>query len=405
MGTAGAQYNPFDPAVRADPYPAYRRLREEDPAHLSPLGFWVFSRYADCDAFLRDSRSSSDEQNSTMYQQFLVDNPDNGLDELADFRPFLLRDPPDHTRLRGLVSKAFTPKMVERLRPRAEELVAALLSTVERGATMDVIEDLAYPLPVAIISELLGVPVEDHVTFRTWSKALARGLDPDFVLPPEAVAARDEALGQFQDYFRSLIARRRSEPQADLLSALIAAEEDGSRLNEGELLGTLVLLLVAGHETTVNLIGNGTLALLRHRSELERLQHDPGLGRSAIEELLRFDSPVQMTLRVALSDMEIGGVTVQQGQAAILLLGSANRDPRQFVDPDRLDLGRTDNRHLAFGFGIHHCIGAPLARVEATAALIELVRRFPRLELAVEEPPRTDQLVLRGLLSLPVTIS
>jgi cytochrome P450 len=403
-GTEPVTYNPFDPSFRADPYPSYRRLREEDPTHYSPLGFWVFTRFADCDAMLRDSRSSSDEQNSVLFQEFVAANGENPMEAFVDFRPFLVRDPPDHTRLRSLVSKAFTPRTVEGLRPRADQLVTELLDRVAPRAGMDIIEDLAYPLPVAIISEMIGVPAEDHAAFRGWSRALARGLDPDFILPPEALAAREEALGEFREYFRSLMAKRRDDPQPDLLSALIAVEEDGARLNEEELLGTLVLLLVAGHETTVNLIGNGCLALLRHPDQMGLLRADPGIIRAAVEELLRFDSPVQMTLRIALEDMEIGGVTVERGQAATVLLGAANRDPAVFADPDRLDLRRPDCRPLSFGFGIHHCLGAPLARLEASTALAQLVGRFPQLELAVDEPARTDQLVLRGLSSLPVTI-
>jgi cytochrome P450 len=259
-------------------------------------------------------------------------------------------------------------------------------------------------VPVQIISELLGVPPEDHERFKGWSRDLARGLDPDFILPPEVVEKRKAAIDAFSAYFLELIAERRRVPEDDLLSALVAAEDAGDRLTERELLSTCTLLLVAGHETTVNLIANGALALLRHPDELGRLRDDPSIARTAVEELLRFDPPVQLTARVALEDMEIGGQTLAKGTSAILLLGSANRDEAAFAEPDQLDVGRTDNHHLAFGFGTHFCLGAPLARLEGEVALTTLVRRFPDLALATDAPRYKENLVLRGLEELPLSL-
>ena len=406
MQTEPVVFNPLDPAFRIDPYAVYRRLREEAPVHESPFGAWVFSRYADCMAVLRDHRSSSDARNSEAFanavEQGLFDADQQALNGTQSF---LFLDPPDHTRLRGLVSKAFTPKVVERLRPRIQELVDELLDRVAEKGSLEVIEDLAYPLPVNVICELLGVPPEDHVTFREWSREAARSLDPVEALSAEEVEQRRRVGDQFSQYFLSLIQKRRGDPGDDLLSALIAAEEAGDSLTEDELLATCILLLIAGHETTVNLIGNGTLALLRHPDQLDKLKDDPSLAQSAVEELLRYDPPVQMTGRTALEEMEVGGETIRKGQQAILLLGSANRDPDQFPDPERLDITRANIHHAAFGFGIHFCLGSPLARVEGEIAFRTLVRRFSGLELLTEAPEYKENIVLRGLQSLPVGFS
>jgi cytochrome P450 len=402
-------FNPFDPGFRSDPYPLYRRLREEQPRHLSPLGFWVLSRHEDCLGLLKDRRMSSDESRSATFQQsgsLRRVHPEGGEPPLGEeARPFLFMDPPDHTRLRGLVSKAFTARVVERLEPRVQELVDDLLDAALEKPEIELIEDLAYPLPVRVISEMLGVPAEDHETFKSWSAALARGLDPDMVLPPEVIERREQAVVSFTDYFGGLIAERRSSPGDDLLSALVLAEDGGEVLSETELLSTCILLLVAGHETTVNLIGNGTLALLRHPDQLDALRAGPSLARGAIEELLRFDPPVQLTGRIALEPVDLGqGTVIEEGQFAMLLLASANRDPSVFADPDRLDLGRADNRHLSFGFGIHFCLGAPLARLEGRIAITSLLRRARRLELVDEEPSYKENIVLRGLESLRVGV-
>jgi hypothetical protein len=390
------QFNPMDPDFVANPYPMYHRLRAEDPVHHHPLGFWVLTRYEDVVMALRDPRFAKEAIASFVAARFGIAPVGIGLSMLD-------RDPPDHTRLRGLVSKAFTPRVVETLRPHIQQIVDALLDRVEGQHSMDLIEDFAYPIPVIVICQMLGVPVEDRDRFKQWGLDVARGLDA-LMLPPDSEVTKraTNARHALTDYFRELIAARRSTPRADLLSALIAAEEAGDKLTEDELLASAILLLVAGHETTVNLIGNGTLALLRHPAELRRLREDPGLVVSAVEELLRYDGPVQRTARIPSDDVVIGGRSIPKGEMVMPFIGAADRDPAQFPEPDRLDLGRTDNRHIAFGLGIHYCLGAPLARVEGQIAINTLLRRLPKLALATERPDYRQSLTLRGLSSLPV---
>jgi len=393
---ADIQFNPMDPEFVADPYPTYHRLRTEDPVHHSALGFWVLTRYDDVVAALRDPRLAKEAIASFVAARFGAPVPAMGLSMLD-------RDPPDHTRLRGLVSKAFTPRVVEGLRPRIQQIVDDLLDGVAARGSMDLIEEFAYPIPVIVICEMLGVPVEDHERFKGWSLDIARGLDLIWLGPESEVGRRSVTARQsLAEYFRGLIAQRRAAPRGDLLSGLIAAEEAGDKLNEVELLATCILLLIAGHETTVNLIGNGTLALLRHPDQLQRLQRDPGLITGAIEELLRFDGPVQRTARIPSEDIVIGGHTIAKGEMVMPFIGAADRDPVQFPDPDRLDIGRADNRHIAFGWGIHFCLGAPLARIEGQIAISTLVRRLPKVELATAQPEYRQSLTLRGLKALPV---
>ena len=390
-------FNPMDPEFLADPYPTYHRLRAEDPVHHSPLGFWVLTRYEDVSSVLRDPRFIKEPLAALVAARFGAEVPRGvGLSMLD-------RDPPDHTRLRSLVSKAFTPRVVEGLRPRIQQIVDGLIARAEAAGSIDLIEEFAYPIPVNVICEMLGVPVADHERFKGWSLDIARGLDSIW-LPPDSEVPRRSAAARhaISDYFRGLIAERRAAPRGDLLSALIAAEEAGDKLNEEELLATCILLLIAGHETTVNLIGNGVLALLRHPAELSRLRATPGLITSAVEELLRYDGPVQRTARVAGADATIGGRTIAKGDMVMPFIGAADRDPAQFPDPDRLDLSRSDNRHIAFGWGIHFCLGAPLARVEGQIAIDALVRRLPGLELVNHEPEYRQSLTLRGLKTLPV---
>lgn len=391
------QFNPMDPEFLDDPYPTYHRLRTEDPVHRSPLDFWVLTRYDDVQFVLRDPRFAKEPLMAFLAARLGAIPPGVGLSMLD-------RDPPDHTRLRALVSKAFTPRVVEVLRPRIQQIVDALIDRVESAGSMDLMEDFAYPLPVIVICEMLGVPVEDRERFKTWGLDIARGLD-GILLPPDSdvVKRSGESRRALSAYFRDLIAERRASPRADLLSGLIAAEEAGDKLNENELLATCILLLVAGHETTVNLIGNGTLALLRHPEQLRLLREQPGLIASAVEELLRYDGPVQRTARVPSEDVTIGGRTIGKGELVMPFIGAADRDPAQFPDPDRLDITRADNRHIAFGWGIHFCLGAPLARVEGQLAINTLVRRLPKLALATEKPEHRQSLTLRGLKGLPVT--
>ena len=390
-------FNPLDPEVVADPYPTYHRLRKEAPVYHSPLGFWVLTRYDDVVSALRDPRLIKEPLAAFVAARMGTPVPAMGVSMLD-------RDPPDHTRLRSLVSKAFTPRVVEGLRPKIQHIVDGLLAKVEANGSMDLIEEFAYPLPVSVICQMLGVPVEDSDRFRGWSLDIARGLDGILLPPDSPIRGRSiESRRALGAYFRELIAERRAAPRADLLSSLIAVEEAGDTLNEEELLATCILLLIAGHETTVNLIGNGTLALLRHPDQLRRLREDPSLIGTAVEELLRFDGPVQRTARIPDADVTFGGTTIGKGELVMPFIGAADRDPAQFPDPDRLDIGRTDNRHIAFGWGIHFCLGAPLARVEGQIAINTLLQRFPKLALATERPEYRQSLTLRGLTSLPVT--
>jgi cytochrome P450 len=394
------ELNFFDPDFLADPYPAFHRLRAEDPVHRHPLGFYVLTRYDDVLAFLRDPRFGK-----SGYQALFESRFGGGPEGSWLVLSMLFRDPPDHTRLRALVSKAFTPRVVETLRGRIQDIVDRLLDRAAGAPGIDVIEELAYPLPVAVISELLGVPDEDSEAVKEWSRDVARALDA-IALPvgPDVIERGRRATAAMAEYFRSLIGERRRRPGSDLLSGLVEAEEAGDRLTERELLATCVLLYVAGHETTVNLIGNGLLALLRHPAERRRLQGDPGLLPGAIEELLRYDGPVQRTGRMAARDAEIGGVPIPEGSLVLGLLGAANRDPARFDEPDRLDLGRDEPRHLAFGAGIHYCLGGPLARLEAQVAIGTVLRRFPAMTLDTERPAWRPSSTLRGLEALPVTL-
>lgn len=399
-------FNPLDPGFRSDPYPTYKRLRAEHPAYPLPGGRWVISRHADCVSLLRDPRASSDARNSSAYQRALADGRvDMEDDMLGKTPPFLVLDPPDHTRLRGLVSKAFTPKRVEEHRPRIQRLVDDLIDPIAHRGSFDVIEDFAYPLPVTVICELLGVPAEDHETVKGWSRELARGLDPPETLTREDIARRRAAGNAFAEYFRALAAQRRKWPKDDLVSALIEAEQAGDKLTADELVSTCIFLLATGQETTVNLIGNGVLALLRHPEQLTLLAERPSLAPSAVEEVLRYDAPVQFAFRTAIADIDVAGETISKGDQIIVLLGSANRDPAQFSKPDRFDITRADSRHLAFGFGAHFCLGAPLARAEAQIAFAALIRRFPTLELRTDTPQYRPHIVNRGLQSLPVGFS
>ncbi|WP_242907864.1 cytochrome P450 [Actinomadura terrae] len=516
-------FDPSDPAFRADPYPHYRALAAGGRLQRTEIGLWVTTSHELCERISRDPRFGHQPKNGGLWR-----------DIAARHRSFLTLDPPDHTRLRGLVSKAFTPRLVERLRPRIEALVdelldaavkeaaagrtalneaafrettptghafgtatpgraknrettpggaasvastsrgwaasgeaalggtayssgtsgadarsraetgeAALGGTASSGAVsgvgtgsevafggaahgghacggaaageIDLISALAYPLPVIVISEMLGVPPGDHALFKGWSACCARGLDPDFLLPSEEIRRRDDAREEFGAYFRELAARRRAEPRDDLLSALVRVSDGGDVLSEDELIATCVLLLIAGHETTVNLIGNGALALLRSPEQLAAFRARPGEVPTAVEEILRYDPPVQLTMRAALDDVELDGSLIERGRLVMLLTGAANRDPSVFRDPDRLDLSRYTGRSpgrglpgrdaphpLSFGHGIHFCLGATLARMEAQIALRKLFER----DVALTGAPLAyrENLVLRGLRALPVTL-
>ncbi len=396
------EYNPFVPDVHANPYPMYRQLREEDPVHWSPLlEAWILTRYDDVLAVLKHPSFSADRRQARnrFVQQMMEQQAQAG--PLARSATMLTSDPPEHTRLRGLVSSAFTFKAVEALRPRIQQIVDELLDGLQEQGRMDVIWDLAYPLPVIVIAELLGVPPEERDTFKRWSDDVVATLGGPMT-PPDVQERGRKSSEEMAEYFRGVIAERRKRPQDDLLSRLIAAEESGAVLSEDEMIATCILLLAAGNETTTNLIGNGALALLRNPEQLEVLRARPELTESAVEEFLRYDGPVQGTGRVAQGAIEIGGQRMEEGQLAFVMIAAADRDPAAFAEPESLDITRQDNRHVAFGYGIHFCLGAPLARAEAQIAFATMLRRLPQLRLETEQPEWGGTFILRGLKSLSV---
>ena len=379
-----------------DPYPVWQALLDGPPTIADDGSFAIVTGLEDCNALLRHPDMSSDHRNYTFFQEVKLPALSKEDQERWEKREvFLFRDPPVHTRLRKLVAKAFTARRVEQLQPFVEKRTDELLTAAADRGRLELVADLAYPLPVAVISEMLGVPHEDHATFAGWSAVLAKGLDRMMSEPsPEEAEENRVASDEFRAYFEDLAEQRRREPRDDLLSALVAAEEEGDRLSMDELTSTALLLLVAGHETTVSLIGNAMLALLRVPGLLDRVRADPALAEGVVEEVLRLDPPVQMTMRTALADVEVPGGVVKKGGTAVLLIAAANRDADAFADPLQLDPERRDTGHLAFSGGIHFCLGAPLARLEGRVVVAELARRLvaPRLEdLAYRE-----NRVLRG---------
>jgi len=394
----------LSPEGRRDPYPRYHRVRELAPVHESALGFWVLSRYDDCQFVLRDPRFGKGERDRVP-RQGLTPEAVAALDYFESRPPSMLfLNPPDHTRLRNLVSKAFTPRTVERLRPHVVRLVDEILDGIDTGpsgAATDVMTSLAFPLPVTVIGEMLGVPTADRAGFQSWVRASTALLELTFTA--DDLVAATAAGRHMEAYFSDLLADRRRHPGEDLLSALLAVEDGGDTLSEGELISTAILLFGAGFETTTNLIGNGLLALLRHPDQLARLRDDRHLLRSGVEELLRYDSPVQLDGRTSFAGVEIDGHRIPAGAFVVTLLGACNRDPSHFPDPDRLDLGRDDGPPLSFGSGIHYCLGAALARMEGQVVFDRLLERFPRLELAADVVDYRPSLTLRGLVELPVS--
>ena len=400
-------FNPFDPAFRADPYPFYDRLRAAEPVRRSAIGMVVLSRYEDVSTTLRSNDFSHDaEANGAEpadeVRRRLREIRRQRLAEGKAAKTILNLDPPDHTRLRRLVSLAFTPRAIERLRPRIQQLVDAVLDTAAERGSIELVDDLAFPVPFQVISDLLAMPTERADELRTWSQALTAALEPtaseaDLV----ASGAAGDAMG---DYLLEIFAERRRRPGDDLLSALLQVEEAGDRLSPAELLSFVTLLYVAGHETTVNLIGNGTLALLRHPDEARRWRDDPSLGPHAVDELLRYDGPVQLTVRIPLVPVRYGDVEIEPGVGVMTLLGAANHDPAIFDEPHALRLDRPNaHRHLAFSAGIHYCLGASLARLEAEIAIGSLLRRFGEIELTAE-PGWRDRLTIRGVDRLPLAV-
>jgi cytochrome P450 len=365
-----------------------------------PFGAWVLTRHDDVWAALHDPRLSAARVTAMQASAGRADLA--ALFSLVAKR-MVFTDPPQHTRLRGLVSQAFKPHVIEAMRGHIQDVVNRLLDQVQDQGRMDVIADFAFPLPATVIAELLGVPPQDRDQLKKWSDEfiLIISADPT-TIAPEVYERCGAASAKLTYYFRGIVAQRRAHPRNDLLSMLEQVEEQGDRLSEEELFATANLLLVAGHETTTNLIGNGLLALLRHPDQMEKLRDDPALVPGAVEEMLRYDNPVQFVYRLAREDMEIGGRHVRQGQVVHLVLGAANRDPATFPDPDRLDVSRVPGKHLAFGQGIHYCLGAPLARLEAEIAFTTMLRRLPRLRLGSESVTYRDNFNLRGLKALPL---
>jgi pimeloyl-[acyl-carrier protein] synthase len=396
---SGVALNPLDREVRKNPYPALRRIQEHDPVHWSELARgWLITRYEDVSSLLRDPRISADRTPTTVDAAWRRESEVQAWLEHS----LLGLDPPDHTRLRNLVNRAFTPRVVERMRDHIEAIADELLDAAEARGSFDAIGDFAQPLPVRVITELLGAPPEDHHRFAEWSASMAVAFDIAF--HKSTIERADRAIVEMRDYFRPLLDERRREPKDDLLTALVEAEEQGDRLSEEELYSFCIILLAAGHETATNMIGNGLLALLKNRDQLEKLVADPSLGESAVEEVLRYDPPPQATTRRALEAIELGGKHIREGDMLVLSIAAANRDPERFVDPDRLDITRTDNRHLTFGLGAHYCIGAPLARMEGQVAFTRLLERFPNLRGQPGNPPkRRNTATVRALASLPLT--
>ena len=394
------KFDPLDPAFIADPYPFYRRLREAAPVFKTPLGFWLVTRYEDVAFALRDKRFGKDFVGNMERRYGGTDGMNEpAIASLA--RTMLVLDPPDHTRLRGLVNKAFTARRVADMRPRIRKIVDEQLDRVADKGEMDVMRDLAHRLPVIVICDMLGIPEDHRAPFLAGSNVNGRILEP----VPMTRQELDQANLNTQmagTYFRQLCDLRRREPQDDLTTELVRAEEAGDKLSAEELEANIGLLFGAGHETTTNLIGNGLLALHRQPDQWERLKADPSLIPNAVEELLRYDSSVQLTGRVTNAEVELGGVTLPAQESIITLLGAANRDPAQYPDPDRLDVGREHIRPMSFGGGIHHCLGAQLARLEAELVFTALIERMPDLTLPEKDKPAWRRsFTLRGLTRLP----
>jgi cytochrome P450 len=388
----------MSPAFREDPYPHYERFRGTKPLLRVADTIWFALGHGDVTNLLRHPGMSTDESHATTE----IGKTGPGA---VKTQSLLFMDPPDHTRLRNLVARAFTPRRIEGLRAATEAITAELLDAmVADRAPVDLIQTFAYPLPVRVICSLLGIPAADEAVFTGWSRGIARSLDPTILRSAEIDATIEQARRELRAYLGDRLEFRRRTPGDDLLSGLAAVEADGDRISPGEVLSLAVLLLVAGHETTVNLIGNGVLALLRAPDQLAVLRRSPDLVGPAVDELLRFDGPVQITQRIATEDMEVVGCKVRGGDEILLVLGAANRDPAVFAEPQRLDVTRDARRHVGFGGGIHHCLGAVLARMETQIALANLLDRFGRIELA-GAPVRRPTFTLRGLESLPVALA
>ena len=393
-------FNPFSPDFLRNPYPAFQQLRSTAPIMRTEMGFWVASRYEDVTAILRDKRFGKCFVQRTEKQH----GPDIWEQPVyASMRNWMLvMDPPDHGRIRGLVARAFTPRHLKALRPRIQQLVDNSLDALDGKSEMDFITDFAHPLPVHVICDMLGIPEEDRGRFFEGSRMSGRLIDPTPMTPDERKEINEGHQVQAA-YFEDLLDRRRQNPADDIITELLSAADDGDKLSDDELISNIILLFGAGHETTVNMLGNGLLHLLTNRAEWEKLVANPSLVPNVVEEMLRFDSSVQMTGRVALEDVEVGGLTIPAGEAVLNLLGAANRDPEQFDEPETFVVDRKNVQPTSFGGGIHHCIGAPLARLEGEIAMTTLIKRLPHIQLANDDPEWRLTFTLRGLTTLPVT--
>ena len=403
MNTAEIDRALASPGFIADPYPVYRILRETDPVYYSRAwGVWVLTRYNDIVGILRDTQRFS---NVGRFATLLDQLPADVQDEVAPLRRhysagLIQADPPDHTRLRGLVRNAFSARTIQNMRPRVELIVDDIIDRLHPRGRFDVIRDLAYPLPVIVISELLGVAAEDREQFLVWSQDLG-GLQATGGAKTDHAKRAARAIQEIEDYFHQVCAERRRRPHNDLISQMIAAQESGDKLSNDELINMCVTFLFAGHETTKNLIGNGIWILINHQEQLEELRQVPSLMTTAVEEFLRYESPIQRGWRRVTENVQVGGKHIRAGELVFLMFGSANRDPGQFPEPDRFNIRRADNRHLAFGYGVHFCIGAPLARMESPIAIGTLLRRLPNLRL--EHPVEWyESIHVRGPKSLRV---
>ena len=395
------RYKPFHPNYRQDPYSTYARLREDAPIYRHPLfRFWVLSRHADIVRVLKDPRFSVDHSQAKLPNAFNPMRQMSGRFIDAIHSLLLTLDPPGHTRIRSLVTKAFTPRRVETFRPRIQQVVDETLDQLVGCGEIELMRDFAIPVPLRVITDMLGVPSEDIALFGHWSTCFTSVLDP--INGEVTLQQAGKAFDELDTYFRNLFENRRQVPRDDLVSALVAVHEEGDRLSELELLAIVFLMLGAGHETTTSLIGNAVVALMRHPDELKRLREDPTLIETAVEEFLRYDAPVQATERVLTEDVEIGGVWMKKGEVVLCLLGSANHDPAVFEEPERLDIGRKVNPHLAFSQGPHFCLGAQLARTEGQVALTNLLARLPQLSCAGDDINWRSSIFLRRPRALPL---
>jgi hypothetical protein len=392
-------FDPRNPGMRADPYPYYHRLRRTDPIHQSPFGYWVLSRHQDVDVVLRDSRSRSNFPDDETWARHRG-GPDSPIVR-STAQWMMMQDGAAQRRIRSVMGKVFTARAVEDLRPRIAAVIDELVEQIDEGE-IDLVEDLALPLPIMVVGELLGIPRADRRQCRIWTDHIGRVVDP--IITRDLRDAMNQALTEFSAYLAEQVRIRRADPQDDLLSTLVTSDDSGVRLTDDEIVANVLLLFNAGHETTVNLIGNGMLALLQHPEQLTLLRENPGLMGQAVEELSRYDSPVQIAARIMAGDLPLDGTTIPAGSKVMVIYGAANRDPARYTDPDRLDITRTGIKSLAYGGGPHFCIGAPLARLEVAMVYRTLLRRFRSIQLAADELSWRANFNLRGLMALPLAM-